>query len=105
MENIFKNAQFGKMYKTRNGGKAIYLRKNDFHNHILSVGSHEIVVSWEDGALLGCPRESIYDIISEWKEPVDEKKLDKHVTRSYPNENHQTSFVTKQMQNPYRAHY
>lgn len=73
MKNIFENAYFGKAYRTRDGRKATYLRRNELSNHILSLGFKEVVIDWESGKELnGIPGDSPFDIISEWQEEINE---------------------------------
>ena len=72
--NIFKDAFFGKPYKTRDGRKAIYLYKFDSHEHAIFVEGDEeteyvrddgLPYDWDDSYM-----DSSYytdkDIVSEW---------------------------------------
>lgn len=83
MENIFKGAYFGKVYRTRDGRKAIY-------NYHSIGGYHDIIIEGEGSSyhfgdhtngIIRLPLEvnpdvnydSPIDIVSEW--PFDEDKL------------------------------
>lgn len=87
MGNIFKNAYFGKQYKTRDGRKAIY-------NYHSIGGYHDIIIDDEGmsyhyadhtNGIINLPipekckidvdYSSPVDIVSEWKEEINEKKL------------------------------
>lgn len=93
MKNIFENAYFGKVYKTRDGRKAIFLystEKKLFKEYLLcytlfiedetdfyhydtdglnfSGGYAEL----EDGTIEYWGT----DIVSEWEEPINEEKLE-----------------------------
>ena len=93
---MFKNAYFGKPYKTRDGRKAIYHSYDNIypenpyqhhHNLILQKRDSERGDSlwiWANDYGHTCEHiegkwleESNADIVSEWQEPIDEKKLDK----------------------------
>lgn len=76
MNNIFKDAYFGKLYKTRDGRKAIYL--GTFYNE--KHFPHRIAV--EDAGTYGYPENGKYikdreylDIVSEWEEEIDEESI------------------------------
>lgn len=67
MNNIFKNAYFGKAYKTRNGERAIYLREGFKHHLYLENGG--IIECNRDGTFEGViGRIENLDIVSEWKD-------------------------------------
>lgn len=75
MANIFENAFFGKVYKTRDGRKAIYLGSFYDDKHF----PHKIAV--ENCGTYGYPDDGTYikehdylDIVSEWSESIDEEK-------------------------------
>ena len=115
MNNIFKNAYFGKPYKTRDGRKAIY----NFHS---SGGFHDIIIDGEGisyhfedhtNGIINLPinqqpnvdYRSPIDIVSEWKEPIDEETLDKIASELYPDDNPVINLLMKEMQNAYKAGY
>lgn len=80
MNNIFKNAYFGKAYKTRDGKKALYWRY-DGHYHSLITDNNCPFQPWcdEAGKDHGWKKdaeESPLDIISEWNEEINEEELD-----------------------------
>lgn len=91
MNNIFKNAYFGKSYKTRGGDKVIlvtlldnvaYLLSEEkiaktslFGNHIHSYRLDGICTEYQGYAL---------DIVSEWKEEIDVEELYKLAEQSNP---------------------
>lgn len=94
MINTFKNAYFGKAYKTRDGRKAIYCKyemiygvvPNSEHSitkHLLLINNMQFVNVFEDGTTVK-EKEYPNDIVSEWQEPIDEEKLNKIATESYP---------------------
>lgn len=85
MTNIFENAYFGKAYKTRDGRKSLYL--GSFYR----LNGEKVVLAVEDSVDnllyvypdgwydpindIGDRKENDLDIVSEWQEPIDEKKL------------------------------
>lgn len=80
MNNIFENAYFGKVYKTRDGHKAIYIYKETIYpfRHALSLGG-VVNAMYKENGLYDMEKEvDNYhaDIVSEWEESVDEKELD-----------------------------
>lgn len=87
MKNIFKNAYFGKPYKTRDDKKALYLFGNgcgvyciteNFQNKIRYYHFNGIPYDFENSKYRG------EDIISEWQEQINEKKLNKIAKESFP---------------------
>lgn len=78
MENIFKNAYFGKEYKTRDDRKAIYIEKDvDLPGSYLKIeGKGGLFYIGRDGYYLK-DKESPWDIVSEWQEEISEEELDK----------------------------
>lgn len=89
MENTFKDAYFGKSYKTRDGRKAIYLfvrnmyeeNKNYFSKddiwHILIIeGKHSYTPYYANGSVIGLSDDCEDDIVSEWEEEINEGELD-----------------------------
>lgn len=76
-KNIFENAYFGKAYKTRDGRKAIFSRKDGDTFDLETEESYNPVR--EDGSFLYTKEgyESSCDIISEWHTEIDEQELDK----------------------------
>lgn len=89
MENIFKNAYFGKSYKTRDGRKAIYITHADDRYDIALEGSCGTFSFLLRGGILisYANYDTIYerrcidtmidsDIISEWTEEDDKNKLE-----------------------------
>lgn len=78
MKNIFKSAYFGKLYKTRDGRKALFIRKNTdkhFPYDILIEGNLGCIMYDETGKYVG-EGPHAYDIVSEWYEEINEKELD-----------------------------
>ena len=69
MKNIFKNAYFGKPYKTRSGSKAIFLKRKEITDYyILLVKSDcdfKRIVVYLNGKH---PYEKWADIVSEYEE-------------------------------------
>lgn len=82
MNNLFKDAYFGKMYMTRDGRKAIYFFQNGTSKwHDLIVEGERISLPYQDSGLavgkhLKNP-EWPEDIVSEWEESINEEDLDK----------------------------
>lgn len=76
-KNIFENTYFGKPYKTRDGRKAIFSRKDGYTFDLETEESYNPVR--EDGSFLYNKEgyESSCDIISEWQESINEEELDK----------------------------
>lgn len=72
---MFENAYFGKPYKTRDEKMAIYWRHAYRHHLFTESGPIECD---DDGFFSCCPDLStIFDIVGEWEEEVDEEKLDR----------------------------
>lgn len=74
MINIFENAYFSKLYKTKDGRKAVFLGDNkcwvDGESHEYSYcrnGKFSVLETIECNI----------DIVSEWHEDINEKELDK----------------------------
>lgn len=84
MENMFKNAFFGKRYITRDGHKAIYLFPYDCiikttHNLVVNVhhdDTHLCEIVTNDEGRVGS-MESPFDIVSEWEDHINEEEIDK----------------------------
>lgn len=77
MKNIFENAYFGKVYKTREGRRAVYLKFLHNNKHHLYVENTGIMDCTQDGLYTGMAgRLEDLDIVSEWQEPIDEDKLE-----------------------------
>lgn len=76
MNNIFKNAYFGKAYKTRDGRKALFCRKDDDVFDLETEDAYNPVRA--DGHFLYTKEgyESCCDIVSEWTEEVNDEELD-----------------------------
>lgn len=87
MENIFENAYFGKTYKTRDGRKAVlisYNQRKPNEPYVCAVACYlngSIKSNCYNFNEFGRRRRtdtiSNYDIISEWKEEIDEEKLNR----------------------------
>jgi len=65
--NIFENASFGKQYKTRDGRKAIYLRRKDETNYYILLVPDDfdfirIIVDQKGKHFY----KKYFDIVSEW---------------------------------------
>lgn len=86
MDNIFKNAYFGKVYKTRCGRKAIYIGNDTYvKEHILCLEGNFLNYNYyENGKCKAYPNDST-DIISELQEEINEEELDKLATSIYGN--------------------
>lgn len=79
-KNIFENACFGKVYKTRDGRKAIFLGVSKSHQSCYEFRIEGYTTNSYfgfDGSYLVNHRESHCDIVSEWQEPIDEVELDR----------------------------
>lgn len=90
-KNIFKNAYFGKAYKTRGGDKVILVTLLDnvayllieenigktslFGNHIHPYRLDGICTEYQGYAL---------DIVSEWEKEINEEELDKLAEENNP---------------------
>lgn len=66
MNNIFKNAYFGKAYRTRDNHKAIYI--NAINGIKLQTDDNRVLINALDGKSLGMFQED--DIVSEWQEEI-----------------------------------
>lgn len=74
MNNIFKNACFGKAYKTRDERRAIYQCGDDEIHHLF-LDSCDILV--DSYGYINCKEiPSGLDIVSEWKKDTIQDKLD-----------------------------
>ena len=67
MNNIFENAYFGKMYKTRDGRKAVYIQED-----CCIVEGNIDTFSYFDDGHYSIYLESDIDIVSEWQEPIND---------------------------------
>lgn len=77
MINIFENAYFGKAYKTRCCGKALYAGKLPSTTlHRLLVEDTLDTFNYNEFGLYNPHGNSVYDIVSEWQEEINEKELD-----------------------------
>lgn len=77
MNNIFKNAYLGKVYKMRDEKKGIYSRfkpHRNCHEILTEAGLYDYN---NDGSLCGFTDISNCDIVSEWNEEINEEELDK----------------------------
>lgn len=93
MNNIFENAYFGKPYKTRDGRKVLYHSYNNIYPDNPYQNHHNLILEEKDGirdtVWIWCNdyghveehvegewlNETNSDIISEWREEIDEEKL------------------------------
>lgn len=75
MENVFENAYFGKLYKTRDGRKSVFVKNYGIDNNkiIYENGTHYV---GNNGRIYANVTDR-NDIVSEWKESIDEEELDK----------------------------
>lgn len=78
MSNIFENAYFGKMYKTRDGRKAIYIQEDC----CIVEGNIDAFSYFDDGHFSIPLKECGIDIVSEWQEPINEEKLDEGLNKA-----------------------
>lgn len=81
MNNIFKNAYFGKAYKTRNGRKAIYLGEisrdiSDNPNRLALSEIYDVYVM--DNGRASSLNECEDDIISEWADEDEPNTTNKY---------------------------
>lgn len=95
MNKIFENAYFGKPYKTRDGRKVLYHSYNNIYPDNPYQSHHNLILEKKDGirdtVWIWCndyghveehvEGEWLYetnsDIVSEWKEPINDDELDK----------------------------
>lgn len=95
MKNIFKNAYFGKPYKTRDGRKAVYSHCIDNKIYLMYphyyINNYSTYVNYEYVDKKGYSYDNQHlsddDIISEWTEEVDENELNKLATEALENIN------------------
>lgn len=77
MNNIFKDAYFGKEYRTRDDKKAIFHRNaNDKVWYLIKEDIHERIPYNADGT---CRGDNCHDVVAEWQEPVDVEELRKEI--------------------------
>lgn len=80
MENIFKDAFFGKPYITRCGQKALYQNQyNGVHTLFLEGCSFSVFSNGK----FEINRDSEYDIVGEYVKSINEEELDKIATMAY----------------------
>lgn len=87
MNDIFKNAYFGKPYKTRDGRKAIFIvdmGNYNFPYRLVIDGNDSFSNYNEYGRMYST--ELPNDIVSEWQEEINEEKLDKLANNEYPDD-------------------
>lgn len=83
MENIFKNAEFGDKFESRDGQCAVYWwynRHDEYNMPHWVIFENGGATHYRDDGFYNNPydgKESDLDIIGKWEEPIDEKKLDK----------------------------
>ena len=73
MKNIFENAYFGKIYKTRDNRKALYIncsKKSNIHHLVVENDFMSERAYWEDGHNDFDRNNRKEDIVSEWQEPI-----------------------------------
>ena len=79
--NLFKNTYFGKLYKTKDGRKAVFLGWSDKKDKVfLYTQERDMEFYGEEMYNLdGTTYKGTtpHDIISEWKEEINEDELDK----------------------------
>lgn len=82
MKNIFENAYFGKVYKTKDGRKAIYICKRTDGSiwkldrpYAFIVEGFGRIVHYDANGYFDISSETKHDIVSEWKEKIDEDEL------------------------------
>lgn len=81
MTNIFKNACFGKAYKTRDGRKAVFYNHHNGYarekaNYVTMIlENQESIYRWYYDGTATDYQEHL-DIVSEWNEPINEEELD-----------------------------
>ena len=71
MKNIFENAYFGKIYKTRDNRKALYIncsKKSNIHHLVVENDFMSERAYWEDGHNDFDRNDRKEDIVSEWPE-------------------------------------
>ena len=80
MNNMFKNAYFGKAYKTRGGRKAVYISHESVYpfRYALSLGGVSCAMYKDNGTYDMLVQLDNYqaDIVSEQQEEIDEEHLD-----------------------------
>lgn len=82
MNNIFKNACFGKAYRTSDDRKAVYIHhykdsESDDMHYLIIEGSVVTYVWRADGKIAPNYNNDGLDIVSEWQESIDEEELDR----------------------------
>ena len=76
MNNIFENAYFGKVYKTRDGRKALYIncsKKSNIHQLIIENDFMSKRAYYKDGHHEYYKNNMKEDIVSEWQDPIVSK--------------------------------
>lgn len=92
MEDIFKNAYFGKAYRTRDGKKAIYL----YGDRCWIEGDSDWSQYYSKGNWFMSGEPNKRDIVSEWQESIDEEKLDELAEQLNPNNPHGDTYEVGQ---------
>ena len=79
---MFKNAYFGKVYKTRDGRKAVYISQESVYpfRHALSLGGISSAMYKDNGMYDMLVQLDNYqaDIVSEWQEAYDYNEERQH---------------------------
>ena len=79
MKNIFENAYFGKVYKTRDGRKAVlitYNQRNKQSPYVCAISCYfdesikSVCHNFYPNGQLHDNLETVNDIVSEWQEPI-----------------------------------
>ena len=67
MNNMFKNAYFGKAYKTRDGRKAIYISRESVYpfRHALSLGGISYAI-YKDNGMYDIPEADDNEEFQKW---------------------------------------
>lgn len=112
MNNIFENAYYGKPYKTRDNKKALYITSNCERNEVVvnyDGNLHNISLNRDTGRHYNF-QEMPFDIVSEWKEEINEEELDKladaYAENLFPNEdNVYTKALRKECGRDFKAGY
>lgn len=91
MENIFKNAYFGKAYKTRGGDKVILVTLLDKAAYLLSENKikdnsfEHILHAYRLDGICTEYQGYVLDIVSEWQEETAEEELEELLAeQNYP---------------------
>lgn len=84
MENMFEDAYFGKQYRLRNGKMAVYIGKINY-DYLIVEGKYISFPYNTDGTSHDNPYDEELEVVSEWKESINDEELEMLAFNNYCN--------------------